>query len=599
MPGRPLRRAGAGLALACLALVPVALPAAAQPSASAAPTAVGLVPPAYARTIGGPGHAQMYPSGLDVGPDGTIYVADTGNDKVSAYTPAGQLLWSVGIRGRRVLGGFDNPRDVAVTGNRLFVADTGYQRVQEVDARTGRALRVWPMSMQSPMGISTGVDPTGRNVVLVTEGTADRVSVFSPAGALIRRIGTSGSGAGQLQEPRDAALDAFGRVYVADYLNNRVALFTSGGAWITAWGSTGTAPGKFLRPYGVDTDATGRVYVADSNNFRIQVFTRSGDPLRVIGSKGTAAGQFAHLRRVAVGPGTSARVYGADLWGLKIEEFSPSGAPVRTFGGTPPPKGRFNQVGGLVIDGELLAVDSVNQRVQRFSRSLPTTFLGSFGHRGWGSDLDGFNWPRDLAADTTHGTLWIADTKNSRVIEVTRAGVSTGRTLGGQGVAPGKMNWPLAIAASAGDLFVADTLNNRVQRWDIDTASLMWTAGGLDGPSDVTLAGGKLYVADARNRRIARLNPTTGAFIDSFGQGVVHYPTGVAVTASGSVWVADRTWNQVVEFGADLAWRRSFGSLGTAHGSFNTPAKVEVSAGELYVSDQNNDRIEIFSLAGS
>ena len=56
--------------------------------------------PVYADTIGnGHGQSEMYPSGLDVDPVGNLYIADTGNDQVAAYSPAGAPLWRVGVRG--------------------------------------------------------------------------------------------------------------------------------------------------------------------------------------------------------------------------------------------------------------------------------------------------------------------------------------------------------------------------------------------------------------------------------------------------------------------------------------------------------------------
>jgi hypothetical protein len=58
----------------------------------------------YERTIGLPGAADMYPSGVDVDPSGTVYVADTGNEVVSAYDASGLLRWTVGNRGTKALG---------------------------------------------------------------------------------------------------------------------------------------------------------------------------------------------------------------------------------------------------------------------------------------------------------------------------------------------------------------------------------------------------------------------------------------------------------------------------------------------------------------
>src|SRR5438552_11252151 len=120
-------RGGIGGRIAGALAVMVAVVALVTPSTAAAdPT------PQYVRTIGGPGHAEMYPSGLDVGPGGVVYVADTGGDQVAAYDATDNQLWRVGARGPKVLTPqpeFLDPRDVAYLNGTLYVADTGNGRV--------------------------------------------------------------------------------------------------------------------------------------------------------------------------------------------------------------------------------------------------------------------------------------------------------------------------------------------------------------------------------------------------------------------------------------------------------------------------------------
>ena len=96
-------------------------------------------PPTYLQTLGGPGHAAIYASGVDVDASGNVYVADTGNDQIKKYDPAGKLLWNVGVRGLKTAGNFDNPRDVAYLNGKVYVADLGNKRVQVLDAATGAA----------------------------------------------------------------------------------------------------------------------------------------------------------------------------------------------------------------------------------------------------------------------------------------------------------------------------------------------------------------------------------------------------------------------------------------------------------------------------
>jgi tripartite motif-containing protein 71 len=558
----------------------------------AAPSATAAAP-TYLRTIGEPGHAEMYPSGLDVDPAGNVYVADTGNDQVKKYSPLGTLLWSIGKRKLKALGVFFNPRDVAYIEGRVYAVDTGYNRIQVLDAETGTPLAEWT-GFKVVMGVSAGYSPGGEPIVLVTEESKHLVSLYSPAGTLLRWIGSGpGSGDGQLTSPRDAAIDSRGNIYVADYLNNRMAKFAYDGTWLKNWGATGTADGRFLRPYGVDVDAADRVYVADSNNARIQQFDAEGTFLAKWGSKGTGPGQFSHLRRVAVGPPPGNYVYGADLWGTKIEEFTQEGFHALTFGGSGAGAGLFNEPTGLAVGSDVFVVDSVNQRVQRFD---PLGFFELvFGQRGWGSELLGFNWPRD-AALSADGTLWVADTKNNKLKEFTLDGVPTGRTMGAGGSAIGTLNWPSGLASYEGDLIVANTNSSRVERWDPGSGTVEWTATGFSYPKDVAVFNRAVYVADTKNKRVVRMKVSDGTVTAIFGAAVLHQPSSVAVDEDGHVWVSDSNWNRLVEFDPSGSFIRAFGSLGSAHGKFNNPTALAILNDELYVSDEWNDRIEVYGL---
>jgi tripartite motif-containing protein 71 len=554
--------------------------------------AAGVV---YAHTIGGPGHASMYASGLDVDSSGNVYIADTGNDQVAAYSPTGKQLWRVGVRGTKQLGRFNNPRDVAYLNGKLYVDDTGWNRVQVLNASNGAAISQWPVHFGSTLGITAGVDGSGNHVIFVSEDIQNRVQEFTPAGALIRTFGTGlGSGLGQLNAPRDAATDSAGNVYVADYNNNRIAKFSPTGAPLKGWGTRGSANDQFIRPYGVAVDAANRVYVADSDNNRIQQFSATGGYLRTYGTPGTGARQFFQLRRVAVGTGSSPLVYGADLWGNKILRFSQTGVYQATYGGTPGRNGGFNEPSGLAVDSQTFVSDSVNQRVQRFATATGAWQL-SFGNRGWGkTDLTGFNWPRDITINNATNTIWVSDTKNNRLLQFTRDGVPTGSFLGEVGSAPNQLHWPFGIASAGANLIVADTFNNRVSRWSPTLGTTTWLSTAFSFPKDVAVANGVVYVADTGNNRVVELSALTGAPIRTFGG--LHGPEGIAVDAAGNIWVSDTAWNRIVELSPSGSLLLAFGSAGSAHNQFNHPSHLEISNGQLFVSDEYNDRIEVYDL---
>jgi sugar lactone lactonase YvrE len=562
-------------------------------------------PPQYDSTIGGPGHAQIYGSGVDVDATGNVYVADTGNDQVKRYDAVGNLVWNVGTRGSKAAGNFDNPRDIAYLNGKLYVADLGNKRVQVLDAASGAVVSVWAESLASTIGISAGVNASGGNIILVTEDVLNQTRIYSPSGTLIRSIGSGvqGSGVGQLSAPRDAATDSAGNIYVADYANNRIAKFSPTGAWITSWGTEGGKPGQFRRPYGVTLDADNNVWVADNTNHRIQEFTSSGTFIRQMGSNGSLPGQFFQLRRVAVTPGESnPDVYGADLWGNKIERFHFSNGAysyAQSYGGVPATDGLFNEAAGVAVDSSnIFVADSVNQRMQRFATSTGAWQL-EFGHRGWGpNDLSGFNWPRDIAFDgASSSRVWVTDSKNGRMLEFDRSGNPTGRFIGSQGSDIGELNRPSAVAPAPSGILIADTFNNRVQLWDTSTATptLVWTATGFNRPLDLAVKSGVGYVADTSNNQIVKLSLSDGSRLGTLATGL-HAPAGVAVDGGGNVWVADSGRDRLVELSPAGAVLQTFGVAGTGNGQFDDPTHLEVFGGRLYVCDTFNDRVQVFDL---
>jgi DNA-binding beta-propeller fold protein YncE len=596
--------AAAGLARKC-AVAAVALVSAWAGVGVSAARATGATAPTFLRSLGGPGgHATIYPSGLDVDASGNLYVADTGNDQIVAFSPTGSQLWRVGSEtDSKALGNFSQPRDLAFLNGKLYVADEGNNRIQVLNASNGSAVTQFPTRFNSVIGVSAGVTGSGKSIILAAEDLNNTIGIFKTTGSPVANLGSGpGNGNGQLNAPRDAATDSKGDIFVADYNNDRIAEFSPSRAWLRNWGSRGTGPGQFNRPYGVAVDSAGNVYVADSgSNNRIQVFTNTGAFIRYYGANANGVGIFTGLRRVAVAPGANPQVYGADLWGYRVVRFSSGGAQTLIYGGTPPATGAFNHPYGLASDTtNTYVVDTNNQRIQAFDPSAGG-YQFSWGVRGFGADNLGFNWPRDVTIASTTNTVWVADTKNFRLTEFKRSGTATGRSYGGTlGSGLGQLDWPYGIAAYQSDLIVADTFNNRVQRIHPAPGSVVWTVSGLGAPKAVTVSGSVVYVADTLNRRVLELNVANGKQQGSFGSTVLHTQvTGVAVEPNGDIWVVDSSFNRLVKFDANGNELLTFGKSGSAPGQFNQPAHIEVlSIGgsvQLLVVDTNNDRVQIFN----
>ena len=204
-------------------------------------------------------------------------------------------------------------------------------------------------------------------------------------------------------------------------------------------GSQGSADGtgsaaRFNTPSGVAVDSAGNVYVADTFSHTIRQVTPAGAVTTLAGSAGNAgsadgaggAAQFACPRGVAVD--SAGNVYVADTGNSTIRQVTPAGV-VTTLAGAAGISGsadgtnstaRFNSPYGVAVDsaGNVYVADEANDTIRQVTPAgVVTTLGGSPGN--WGS-ADGvgaaaqFNWPHAIAVDSA-GDLYVADTVNSRI----------------------------------------------------------------------------------------------------------------------------------------------------------------------------------------
>ncbi len=188
-------------------------------------------------------------------------------------------------------------------------------------------------------------------------------------------------------------------------------------------------------------------------------------------------------------------------------------------------------------------------------------------------------------------------------------------TLGFTGTSPGQFSKPRGVdVASDGSLYVADTLNHRIQHlapsgevlhvWgELGSTSEGEAPGGtFNEPWDVAVApDGSVYVADTWNHRVQHFGPT-GEFlgmIGSFGQAesptAFWGPRSVAVDSQGRLFVADTGNKRIVVFDKNGANLGQFGTPGYLSGQLDEPVGVAVdSEGRVYVADTWNQRVQVF-----
>ena len=242
--------------------------------------------------------------------------------------------------------------------------------------------------------------------------------------------------------------------------------------------------------------------------------------------------------------------------------------------------------------------------------TLPTGPCGAFVLQ-WGSFGTGngqFNGPRGVALGS--GNVYVADSRNDRLQFFTPTGSFIGK-WGSHGQGGGEFDRPRGISAAPGaDVWVADRTNHRIQKFTSSGAFLLEVGdfgtgnGFFNQPRDVAVdAAGNVYVADSGNNRIQKFS-SSGTFMAKWGSfgtgnGQFNLPRGVAVDGSSNVYVADRDNHRVQKFTSAGSYVTKWGSFGSANGSFNGPRGVGIDvAGNVFVADSGNNRVQVFTSGG-
>jgi tripartite motif-containing protein 71 len=392
---------------------------------------------------------------------------------------------------------FQNPYDVAVRGDSVYVVDDNHARVVRFD----RSLRFLGTFSGSGAYALThflradAVDATGE--VYVADSSANRIVVFGPQGSPLRAWGTSGIAPGQFVAPIDVAGGPEGRILVAEAYREIVPLvpgakpgeFRAQIAYGSPWSSGGgvTLGSRFFSPTGLAFAGDGTVWVSDRNN----------DVLRHLASDGhfiTAVGEAA-ARVVPGQPGAAVRlsephglgvapnegVFVADTGSSSLVELASDGRRVASWSapGSPGSRARggasappFREPLGVAVapNGDIYVADTGNGLIDALdpSGALLASWGGSRSGSAGGSEggaggrAPGLQSPDDVAVDRA-GQVFVVDGGGARVLEYGASGTLLA-SWGLQGTGVGELSEPMGIAIDCrGDVLVADTGNNRVQ----------------------------------------------------------------------------------------------------------------------------------------
>lgn len=588
---------------------------------AAAPT---VETPGAAIGDGGPADRAVLrdPTGVAVAPDGSVYIADTGNSRV---------------------------RRVGTDGVITTVAGNG----EEGDAVDGGGATTSPLDQ--PVGVA--IAPDGALLVAdrrdhrVWKVKGDVMTVFAGTGD----AGMSGDGgqarAAQLNEPTGIAVDGRGRVLIADRLNNRIRRVAAGVITTIAgadgaacaedrtgcdggFGGDGAAATKarLNGPESVTVDEDGSVVVADTGNRRVRRIALNG----VIDTIGGTGGSFA---------GNGGRAVGAALLG-------PAGVAVGPGGDVYVADTGHHRVRKVVASGDIKTIAGDGARSCSADAAAALVCPGRFAGDGGPATAASLSFPSGLAV-TQSGTVYVADAGNNVVRRIDPAGTITTvagnranapdgscppTSLYGEGSATSLcLAGPVAVAVdAAGVVFIADTGNNRVLKVD-SAGSATTVAGGvvalpgallppgaparlvgLAAPRGVAVGPeGVLLIADTENHRLLKVDATGAASVVA-GTGVrgatgdgaaataatLAAPAGLSADASGNVFVADTGNHRIRRIAASGVITTYAGGAAPAPGSFQgdrgapaaatlaAPAAVAAgTANRVFIADTAHDRV--------
>ena len=197
------------------------------------------------------------PSGVVVGNDNVLFVADCASHRLLKMSCDGKLLKAVGGKGAGP-GQFKHPDGVTLVSNSVYLCDTNNHRVQMFDTELNLLGSFGTRGcgegqFDCPRDISAGRD----ECLYVADLGNHRVQVFSQSGSFLRSFGRPGSGPGQLSSPRGIHIRNE-VVYIVEHGNARVSVFNLSGEFVSSFA---VEQGRFLK--GITTDSDGYLYVTD------------------------------------------------------------------------------------------------------------------------------------------------------------------------------------------------------------------------------------------------------------------------------------------------------------------------------------------------
>lgn len=551
-------------------------------------------------------------TGIAVDPTGNVYLSDTDTHRIRKISPAGIVsnFAGTGISGYSGDGGlalnatFHYPYGLATDyAGSVYVADLGNARIRKITP-DGKIQTIAGHTAETKLVAPRNVAVDGPGNVLISDFGAHRVYRLTAAGLVpfagVGRAGDAGDGglatAAFLHSPAGLAFDPSGNLYIGDTGNQKVRK-------VTLDGRISTVAAEALQPIvatGMTHTFSGELWIPDGNG---------GTLMQVIPQQSAVAFPFAAMDTAsdfagnvyAAGGNIVRRIAARDK---KMTVFA-GGLPYRFAGdGDAAAQSRMNSPAGLAMDpvtGIVYIADSGNGRIRRV---FPLT-------GGIDTLLEGFQNPQGLAWDARTDTLYIADAGANAVYRW-RPGFAKQEAIA-EGEAAG-LKGPLGVAVDdTGNVWIADTGNNRLRVVDGVNGAIRTALSGLQQPTGVTWSSGHgaVFVAETGASQILRIAPNRpGSPVVLKADGIWTRPRAIAFDRAGAMLVADEGSNRVTRTALTESEPQVIAGNGEAGfdgdtknyavaAKFAGPVALLVdSVGRILVADSGNHRVRSLEVGG-
>jgi len=595
------------------------------------------------------------PTSITIDASGTLFVVESDGNKVRKITSAGVVTT---LAGNSNTGSADGFGTSATFYNPSGIAVDSKGNVWIADRRNNKIRKITPSGLVSTVG--------GTNTSGSKDGNSTLATFYNPCGI---------------------AIDSRDVVYIADLYNNKIRRMASGNYYLSSAlpaglnldllsGTISGTPtvGSAMAVYKVIGSNLGGL---DTATVTIAV---EGKPTIQTLIAQASSGNSAIAQGRSVNPGYPMATAGGFCWNktgapvvtdssLVVQKYSEMAIFTSSLTNLTPGTTYYlrtfatNSIGTSYgeefifttpelapniqyVSPQVYSVNTeINPLIPINAGGIPKSFLNvsTLAGNNTNASVDGslsiasFSNPSSVAVDA-QGTIYVADANSNKIRKISTEGqVSTFAGSGLAGFADGTGNAasfysPRGIAVDAkGNVFVADTYNNRIRKISKDGVVTTLAGSGLVGntlgtgtaasfynPAGLAVdTSGNVYVADKRNNRICMINPvgvvTTIAgsgiagSIDGKGLNATFYqPSGVAVDARGTIYVADYSNHKIRKITPDtvvstLAGNSYSGQTdGTgSNASFYYPIGLTVdSIGNLYVAEYGYGKIRKVTSAG-